>query len=182
MLKAITFPFGPHYKGRLPHVPTGSLRKDAFSMILCRAIFTISIFMVVLLPISCSIEKRDSESGSNTETSEISSIIRSVASEDEFKRIVEGAGDRLLVFDLYANWCMPCRMLSPLLEKIAVENSSRATFFKINIDKLPGVAETFGVNGIPHISFIKNKGVVETVVGMQPEQTYIDIINRHSVK
>ncbi len=144
--------------------------------------FIISIFVACLLPISCGKEKRDSESESKTETTGVSSIIRTIASEDEFKGIVDGAGDRLLVFDLYANWCRPCRMLAPVLEKIAVENSSRVTFFKINVDNLPGVAETFGVNGIPHIAFIKNKAVVETVVGMQPEQSYLDVINRYSAK
>jgi thioredoxin 1 len=157
-------------------------RKEAFSMISRRIIQMISIFMVFLLPLSCGKGNRDAKDASNEMTSGTASFIHSIASEDEFQRIVDGSGDRLLAFDLYANWCMPCRILSPVLEKIAAANPSRVTFFKINIEKLPNFAQTFGVNGIPHIAFIKRKDVVETVVGLRPEQTYIDVIDRYWAK
>jgi thioredoxin 1 len=130
----------------------------------------------------CQKAKQDSENASESANSEAPSSIHRIASEDEFNKIVENGGDRLLAFDLYANWCIPCKMLSPVLEQIAVANSSKVTFFKINLDKLPDVARKFGVNGIPHVAFIKKKAVVETVVGAQPEQTYMDIINRYSAQ
>jgi thioredoxin 1 len=137
------------------------------------------VLFMSIAPLSCGKTKQESEGQAGV--AEVS-VIHGITSEDEFQRIVDGSGSRLLAFDLYANWCMPCRMLAPVLEKIAVENSSRVTFFKINLEKLPGVSQTFHVNGIPHVAFIKNKAVVETVVGMQPEQTYLDIISRYSAQ
>ena len=134
----------------------------------------------VMLPLSCGKDNKKAQEALKAESAEAASSIHIIASEDEFKRIVEGSGDRLLAFDLYANWCMPCRMLSPVLEKIAAANSSRVSFFKINLEKLPVFSETFNVNGIPHVAFIQKKAVVENVIGMQPEQTYLDIIKRYS--
>ena len=144
------------------------------------------IAMVVVLGflslLSCGKAKQDSKNATPSESGEAASIVHIIASEDEFSKIVEGSGDRLLAFDLYANWCFPCRKLAPLLEKIAIEHSSQVTFFKINIDKLPGIATTFGVDGIPHVAFIKKKAAVGTLIGMQPEEAYVDIINRNSAK
>jgi thioredoxin 1 len=151
-------------------------------MILRKNIIGISIILISLLTISCGKEKKDSDSGSSEQASEPASFIHTIASEDEFKQIVDAAGSKLLAFDLFATWCRPCRMLAPVLEKIAMENSSRVTFFKINVDKLPGIAQSFGVNGIPHIAFIKNKAVVENIVGMQPEQTYVEIIQHYAAQ
>ena len=142
----------------------------------------VCICLAFLLPVSCGKQKNKAEEASETAPSEAASSIHRIASEDEFHRIVDGSGDRLLAFDLYANWCMPCRMLSPTLEKIASANSSRVSFFKINLEKLPNLAENFNVNGIPHVAFIKKKAIVETVVGLQPEQTYLEIIARYAGK
>jgi thioredoxin len=135
-----------------------------------------------LFLLSCGKAKQESENASAAQSGEVASPVHSIASEDEFNKIVEGSGDRLLAFDLYANWCFPCKRLAPLLEKIALEHSSQVTFFKINVDKLPGVAQSFGVDGIPHVAFIKKKASVGTLIGMQPEEAYIDIINRNSAK
>jgi thioredoxin len=141
------------------------------------------VVLLVFLPLlSCGKAKQDSEKDSPAQSGEVGSTVHMIASEDEFNKIVEGSGDRLLAFDLYANWCFPCRKLAPLLEKIALEHSSQVTFFKINVDKLPGVAQSFGVDGIPHVAFIKKKAAVGTIIGMQPEEAYVDIINRNSAK
>ena len=136
-----------------------------------------SILFAFLLPFSCG--KGDA---SKDELSKTASFIHDIGSTEEFDNIMKGSGDRLIAFDLYANWCMPCRILSPLLEKIAAANASRVTFFKVNLEKLPDLAQTFGVNGIPHVAFVKNKVLVDAVVGIQPAQTYIDVINRNAGK
>jgi thioredoxin 1 len=156
-------------------------RKDS-SMVLRGMMKVVFIFPLFLMLFSCGKEKSKAEAASEEAPSEAASVIHHIASEDEYNRIVEGSGDRLLAFDIYANWCMPCRILSPTLEKIAAANSSRVSFFKINIEKLPNLSQTFNVNGIPHVAFIKKKTVVENVVGLQPEQTYLDIIERYAAQ
>jgi thioredoxin 1 len=160
-----------------------TLRKDQ-CMPLRGILQILCIFLVLVTPFSCGREKSKAAGEGAAESAsapaEAPTSVHVIASEDEYKRIVEGSGDRLLAFDLYANWCMPCRMLSPTLEKIAAANSSRVSFFKINLEKLPDFAQTFNVNGIPHVAFIKKKEIVENVVGMHPEATYLEIISRYA--
>jgi thioredoxin-like negative regulator of GroEL len=71
-------------------------------------------------------------------------------------------------------------MLSPSLEKIAQDNQSKASFYKINVDKVPQVSQSFNVRGIPHVAFMKNGTVVETIVGLQPPEAYEKVLTEHS--
>lgn len=100
-----------------------------------------------------------------------------IESEEQFKAIVDTSGDRLLVFDLYADWCMPCKILSPLLEEIAKENKGKASFYKINVDKHKRIAAMFGVSGIPFVVFVKNKTGVHALTGVLPRARYQRVIN-----
>jgi thioredoxin 1 len=83
---------------------------------------------------------------------------------------------RLIVFDLYADWCQPCRMLSPMLESIAQENAGRAWFYRINVDNYPAISRQFGVSGIPHVVFIKNGQVLRSLTGLNPSEAYVQAI------
>lgn len=106
--------------------------------------------------------------------------IQSIGSVEELRSVVENSGDRLLVFDLYADWCMPCKILSPRLEKIAKEHGEKATIYKINVDKNPGIAGAFGVRGIPYVVFVREKAAVHAMTGVQPPEAYIQAIDRFS--
>ena len=66
--------------------------------------------------------------------------------------------DGVVLADFYADWCGPCRMLSPMLEKLAGENTDdKIKFVKINVDQNQELAGKFGVMGIPTVAFF-NKG------------------------
>jgi len=108
------------------------------------------------------------------------SSVQTIQGMNALQDILEASGDRLLMFDLYADWCMPCRILSPILEEIAKENSERVAVYKINIDQNPDIAREFGVTGIPYVVFIKNKTVVHALTGVQPKETYVRAIHRLS--
>jgi thioredoxin len=86
------------------------------------------------------------------------------------------------MFDLYADWCAPCKILSPMLEEIAKENKDKVTVYKINIDKNPGIAAALNVTGIPFVILVKNKQVVNAFTGVQSKDTYVRAINIHSQK
>jgi phage shock protein E len=73
---------------------------------------------------------------------------------------------------LYADWCLPCKILSPILDKISADLKTSVTFYKINIDKHPDIATLFQVNGIPLVVLIKEKKVVQAFMGVQPEGAY----------
>lgn len=106
--------------------------------------------------------------------------IKEITSYEEFNQVIEKEKDKLLGFDLYADWCRPCKILSPMLEKIADRNKDKITFYKINVDKFPKLASAFGVRGIPYVVFMKNKKNVYALTGVQSEDTYEKIIERYA--
>ena len=71
------------------------------------------------------------------------------------------------VLDFYADWCGPCRMLSPVFEKIAGEIQD-VKFVKINVDEYPELAKAYGVAGIPNLQFIRDGKVVLSNPGAMP--------------
>ena len=110
--------------------------------------------------------------------SEASNIV-DITSNEQFKAIVEGSKDELLVFKLYADWCGPCKILAPTMEKIAREHGKQAKFFRINVDKVPDVAASFGGNSIPMVVMVKNGQSVDGYVGVRTEEEYVQSITKH---
>ncbi len=80
-----------------------------------------------------------------------------------------------VMIDFYAEWCGPCRMMSPLVEQFAEEYEGKVKIGKINVDEEGGIAERFGVQSIPSFVFIKNGEVVRTVTGAMPRA----VLNNH---
>lgn len=103
-----------------------------------------------------------------------------ITSEGEFEKVITESPGKLLVFDLYADWCGPCRMLSPILEEIARENSKNAVFYKVNVDRHPRIAAEFKVQGIPHVAFVKDRNVVYSMVGLRSKSAYLRTISLFS--
>lgn len=71
--------------------------------------------------------------------------------------------------DFWAAWCMPCLMMAPIYKRVAKATANHAYFLKVNVDNLPGVAQKYGVRGIPTvIAFLQGKPV-DQIVGLTPE-------------
>ena len=81
----------------------------------------------------------------------------------QFHDEVESAKGLVLV-DFYADWCMPCKMLAPVMEQLAQENDT-VKFFKVNVDEEPQLAAKFGVMSIPTVIFVKDGGRADKTVG-----------------
>lgn len=105
-----------------------------------------------------------------------------IESESQFENVMNRSDSVLLVFDLYADWCNPCKILSPILEEISNETKGKAEIYKINVDKLPNISRAFGVKSIPLVVFVKNKKGVNGLVGVQPKKSYIEAINKFAFK
>ncbi len=77
--------------------------------------------------------------------------------------------DKLIVIDFWASWCGPCRMLSPILDKLSDEYAD-VTFYKVNTDEEPQLAGHFQINSIPTVMLAKNQKIVDQFVGYIPEE------------
>ena len=84
--------------------------------------------------------------------------------------------EQLVVADYTATWCGPCRVVTPSIDKLAVEYGDRATIVKIDIDENANVAKRYGIRSIPAVLFFRNGENVESFFGIQPYETYSDVL------
>ncbi|UCD54506.1 MAG: thioredoxin [Dehalococcoidia bacterium] len=75
-----------------------------------------------------------------------------------------------VLVDLWAPWCSPCRMLAPVIEKLAEKYSGKVKFCRVNVDDNSQTAAKYGVMSIPTLMFFKDGKAVDTVIGAVPEQ------------
>jgi len=78
-----------------------------------------------------------------------------------------------IILDFYADWCTPCRMLGPVLEQIAEENAD-IKVVKVNVDENQGLAQDFGVRGIPALFVLKDGKNVANRAGFMPKDALVD--------
>jgi thioredoxin 1 len=86
------------------------------------------------------------------------------------------AQNKPVLLDFYADWCGPCRMVSPIVDEIADERGD-IVVGKINVDESPELANRFGVFSIPTLVVIKNGEVVDQIVGARPKEHILDMLN-----
>lgn len=77
--------------------------------------------------------------------------------------------DLLVIVDLWAPWCGPCRMIAPVLESLSRDFAGRLKVVKVNVDESPSVAARHDARSIPMLLFIRRGEVINTVVGAQPD-------------
>ena len=74
-----------------------------------------------------------------------------------------------VLVDFWAEWCGPCRILSPVIEKIAAANAGRVVVGKMNVDENPNTPQKYGIQGIPTVLFFKDGEVAKQLVGYQAQ-------------
>lgn len=79
--------------------------------------------------------------------------------------------DKPVLVDFWAEWCGPCRMISPIVEELSKEYEGKALVTKVDVDNANEIAMKFGIRNIPTILFIKNGEVVDKLVGATQKST-----------
>ena len=96
-----------------------------------------------------------------------------VIGKNNFEEIKQN--DKPILIDFYANWCGPCKMLSPIIDEIADERED-IIVGKINVDSEPELAEKFGVFSIPTLVILKNGNVVHQSAGARPKAQILALL------
>lgn len=81
---------------------------------------------------------------------------------------------RPVLVDFWAEWCGPCRMVSPILDEISVEYADKISIVKVNVDDEPGLAQKYGITGIPALQVFKSGELVKSMVGAKPKQILVN--------
>ena len=105
--------------------------------------------------------------------------MREIKNLNEFKEVLEEGKPILL--DFYADWCGPCQMQLPIVEKLAEQHKEDFVIAKVNVDTNGELAQQFAVRSIPSLFFIQNGEIVENLVGLQSETSLKAKIAQYTV-
>lgn len=98
-----------------------------------------------------------------------------VVSEADFQERVLGSGLPVLV-DFFADWCYPCRVLSPLVAQVASDRADQVTVVKVNADDSPGLARRYGIKGLPTLVLFVNGKESKRLTGLTDEAGVLSML------
>ena len=94
------------------------------------------------------------------------------------KDVIEKSFDKAVLVDFWAEWCGPCKMIGPVLEKLAEESKDSWELVKVDTDKNQQIAIQYGIRGIPNVKLFKNGKVINEFTGALPEQAIKDWLKK----
>ena len=94
-------------------------------------------------------------------------------------QVLEKSHQTLVIVDFWAEWCAPCRVLMPLLQKLADDYQGKFLLAKVNTDKQQELAARWGIRSLPTVKFFRNGTVVDEFLGAQPESVIREIIEQY---
>ena len=146
----------------------------------------LSIAMLPLAFIGCNAENAD-RSGTKDTTQAVATTGTVVyLTNDSFKKLIfnyetnkewKFEGNRPALIDFYADWCAPCRQLSPIIEELAKEYSGKVDIFKVDTEKEKILAQNLGITSLPTLLFIPAEGIPQAAMGALPKESLVQAIN-----
>ena len=110
----------------------------------------------------------------NTPAVENSELIEHLTAQNFAHKTKSG----VVLVDFWAEWCMPCKMMAPILNEVAEATNGTATIYKLNVDEQQQVAAQYGIRSIPTMILFKDGKEVERIVGVKPKDSVIASIKK----
>jgi putative thioredoxin len=95
------------------------------------------------------------------------------------EKILEKSKEIPVVVDFWAEWCPPCKMLGPVLEKLAKEYKGKFILAKVNVDQANQASNKYGIRSIPSVKMFKDEKIIDDFVGAIPEETIKQWLNKN---
>ena len=92
---------------------------------------------------------------------------------------VTGSKDMPTLVDFWASWCMPCRAVAPIVDRLSDEYAGRVVVGKLNVDEQTEIAGQYGIMSIPTMILFKGGEILETVIGTRQLKEYQTMIEKH---
>jgi thioredoxin 1 len=146
-----------------------------------KKIIFLSAFIISIAFTSCNAVNPGSKAENTPDTGDVSALTNVT-----FKKLVfnydinkewKYEGSKPVIIDFYADWCPPCRKLSPLVEEIAKEYKGKIVVYKVDTDKEKDLAQSLGITNLPTLLFIPTKGNPQVTLGLIPKETIVNKIN-----
>ena len=142
------------------------------------------VFILIVIPMvlsNCSTgnqEKKVKESGSGNGVIQLTeaNFKKNIYNYDAGKSW-EYAGKLPAIIDFYADWCPPCRQLSPLVEEVAKEYQGKILVYRVNTDQEKILAQSLGITNLPTLLYIPSEGMPKASMGWIPKDTLVKTIN-----
>ncbi|MFL2490224.1 MAG: thioredoxin [Candidatus Neomarinimicrobiota bacterium] len=97
--------------------------------------------------------------------------------DDNFEKLVLKS-EKLVIVDFWAEWCGPCKAITPILDEISNEFGDKVLIGKVNVDEVKEVPVKYGIRSIPTLLFFSNGEITRQEVGLQSKQTLVDNITK----
>ncbi len=143
-------------------------------------------FFISLIAFSLLLQNCKAENPKNSNDSNSKGVIVIHLTDAEFKKAVfnyelnkewKYEGKLPAIVDFYADWCAPCRQLSPIVEEIAKEYKGKIVVYKVDTVKEKMLAQSLGITGLPTLLFIPAKGKPQMSMGLLPKADLVKAVN-----
>nr|WP_067053184.1 thioredoxin [Mucilaginibacter sp. L294] len=103
-----------------------------------------------------------------------------VITDDNFDELVLRS-DKLVLLDFWADWCSPCKMVSPVVEELYKDYKDIAVIAKIDAERNPETSKKYGICNIPALLFFKNGEIVDRQIGAAPKSTLVEKLSKQLI-
>lgn len=124
----------------------------------------------------------DSFNSSNSPSASSNNIVNNIVNIDEHNAqqiLIQGSQEKVVLIDFWADWCEPCKQLTPVLERIARDFPEDLILAKINCDEQQAIASQFGVRSLPTLVVFKDGQPVDGIAGVQPESVIREMLAKY---